>query len=147
MIHGHGKMGKAPAFVAVTRERRRYLRVGAVFEVFFFFFFGFVLTRIGFTPTRLWFTPIRPELGRIGWIGSYRLAAKFGQNRSKSALLIMLEQPKFSLNKAQIKHPKFVIPQFYFEYLLLLLCFVFLSFFFLCFVNQGNIMCFLRIFW
>ena len=40
------------------------------------------------------------------------------------------------------KHSKSIISQFYFEYLLHLLCFlfcfVFLAFFFLCFVNQGH---------
>ena len=84
---------------------------------------------------------IHADSARIGSYWLNWIISISGQNRSKSALLIMPEQPKFSLNKAQIKHPKF-----YFEYLLLLLCFVFLSFFFLCFVNQGNIMCFLRIF-
>ena len=78
---------------------------------------------------------------------------RFLPNRSNSAG-IRLYQPAAETGWNWLwmrpKHSKSVLPQFYFKYLLLLLCFlfcfVFLAFFFLCFVNQGHIMCFLRIF-
>ena len=67
---------------------------------------------------------IWPELGRIGHIGLYQLTtdtAKTCQKRPKLALKLV--------ETAEI-----------------LTLVVFLAFFFLCFVNQGIVMCFLRIF-
>ena len=124
--------------------------VGAAFELFFFFFFfffhKFVPTwldsrQLGFNSHR--FTPHQADLARIGpywpnWV--VRPATKIG-----------LESCRNSRNQLWIrsKHLKSVLPQFYSEYLLLLLCFLFcflfLAFFF-CFVNQGIVMYFLRIF-
>ena len=110
------------------------LRIGAVSE---FFFGGFVPTGLRFTPTWLRFTPIRADSARIK---SYR------PKRPKKAK-IGLESCRNSQNRLWMrpKHPKSVLPQFYSECLLLLLCFlfcfvlclVFLAFF-LCFVNQGH---------
>ena len=88
--------------------------------VFFFFFLGFAPTRLDSRRTGL----IRPESGRIGHIGLYRPAtdtAETGWKRSKLALKLA--------GAAEI-----------------LTSDVFLTFFFLCFVNQGILMCFLRIF-
>ena len=130
MMHGHGKMGAAPASDAALVPR-----------LSFFFFTGTRqlssdLRQLGFNSHQT--GPIRPKSARISWQPKQ---AKIG-----------LESCWNSWNRLWIrpKHPKSVLPQFYSEYLLLLLCFlfcfVFLAFFFLCFVNQGHIMCFLRIF-
>ena len=125
------------------------------FFFFFFFFLNFILwfrvDSVRFVPTRLLFSLIRAESGL------------FGQNQAVSAesgrIDWLLKHAEIGLDSCQNnwnrlwmrpKHPKSIFPQFYFEYLLLLLCFlfcfVFLAFFFLCFVNQGIVMCFLRIF-
>ena len=80
-----------------------------------------------------WTGVIRPESGRIG-----RQLKRWKQAE------IGLESCRNNRNRLWMrpKHPKSVLPQFYSEYLLLLLCFlfcfVFLAFFFLCFVNQGH---------
>ena len=103
-------------------------RVGATSEGFYFYF---ILDScwLGFDSRRF-----LPNWANLAGIGSYQPAAETGWNW-------FWMRPK---------HPKSVLPQFYFEYLLLLLCFlfyfVFLAFFCLCSVNQGHIMCFLRIF-
>ena len=111
-------------------------------------------------PTRrccIWaffFSRIHVESGSIrtdsARIGPNRVVSTSDLNRPKQAE-ISLELCWNSRNRLLMrpKHPKFVLPQFYSEYLSLLLCFlfnfVFLAFFFLCFVNQGIVMCFLRI--
>ena len=128
---------------------------GATSDLFFFFFLNFILwfrvDSARFVLTRLLFSLIRVEPGL------------FGQNQAVLAesgcIGWLLKQAEIGLESCQNKwnrlwmrpkHPKSIFPQFYFEYLLLLLCFlfcfVFLAFFFLCFVNQGIVMCFLRIF-
>ena len=89
---------------------------------FFFFFFSSDSGRIGFNSCRI--RLIRPESGRIGHIKSYWPAtdtAETGRKRPKSALKLA--------GTAKILTSK-----------------VFLAFLFLCFVNQGIVMCFLRIF-
>ena len=153
MMHGRGKMGAAPVSDSATHEWRRCPHVGVVSEFFYFLFF------YGFALTQLQFVLISAESGRFGQnqivsAESNRIVSVGSRNwpkRPKQAE-IGLESCRNSWNQLWMrpKHPKFVIPQFYFEYLLLLLCFlfcfVFLAFFFLCFVNQGHIMCFLRIF-
>ena len=122
--------------------------VGAAFELFFFFFFH------RFVPTWL-------DSRQLGF-NSRRFKAYFGQNRAvwpNWVIRLATEMAKIGLESCQnsrnqlwmrSKHLKSVLPQFYSEYLLLLLCFlfcfVFLAFFFLCFVNQGVVMYFLRIF-
>ena len=86
------------------------------------FFFFLDSRRIGFDSRQTGL--IQPESGRIGHIGLYRPAtnpAKTGRKRPKSALKLA--------GAAEI-----------------LTSDVFLAFFFLCFVNQGILMCFLRIF-
>ena len=101
-------------------------RVGTAFKLFFFFF-------LGFASTRLQFTPNRADSARIGL---YQPVIEMAE--------ICLKSCWNSRNQLWMrpKYPKSVIPQFYYEYLLLLLCclfwFVFLAFFFLCFVNQGH---------
>ena len=120
-----------------TRVRRGCLRVGAASE-FFFFFFPRIRVESG---------SIRADSVRIG---PNQVVSTVDQNRLKQAE-ISLELCWNSRNRLLMrpKHPKFVLPQFYSEYLSLLLCllfyFVFLAFFFVCFVNQGIVMCFLRI--
>ena len=102
-----------------------YPRIGAASE--FFFFLGFTPTqldshRIDFDWCRIGL--IQPESGRIGHIGLYWPAtdtAETGRKWVKSALKLV--------GTAEI-----------------LTSVVFLAFFFLCFVNQGIVMCFLRIF-
>ena len=93
---------------------------------------------------------IRAEPGQFGrnWIIS---AGGWNWPKRPKQAKISLESCRNSRNWLWMrpKHPKSVLPLFYFEYLLLLcflFCLVFLAFFFLCFVNQGHIMCFLRIF-
>ena len=108
-----------------------------------FFFIYFLFHR--FAPTRLQFAPIWPESGHIGRIGSYWLVIETTEISLESC------QNSWILLWMRPKYPKSVIPQFYYEYLLLILCFhfcfVFLAFFFLCFVNQGIVIYFLRIFY
>ena len=117
--HGCGWEGAAPASDAVARM--------AVPHLSFFFSLGFVPTwldsrRTGFDSR--WIGLIRPESGRIGHIGLYWPAidtAEIGRKRPKSTLKLA--------GTAKILTSE-----------------VFLAFFFLCFVNQGIVMCFLRIF-
>ena len=77
--------------------------------VFFFFFLGFM-------PTWLWFSPKRADLARIRTYRPNQIVLANNRNR-------LWMRPK---------HLNFVLPQFYSEYLLLLLCFLFR------FVNQGH---------
>ena len=120
-----------------TRVRRGCPCVGATSELFFFFF----------SQIRAKSGSIRTDSARVG---PNRVVSTGNRNRPKQAK-ISLELCWNSRNRLLMrpKHPKFVLPQFYSEYLSLLLCFlfyfVFLAFFFLCFVNQGIVMCFLRI--
>ena len=128
-----------------TKVRHGCPHVGAASELFFFFF-----SRIHAESGS-----IRTDSARIGFnshrFGQNRVVSTSNLNRPKQAE-ISLELCWNSRNRLLMrpKHPKFVLPQFYSEYLSLLLCFlfnfVFLAFFFLCFVNQGIVMCFLRIF-
>ena len=119
---------------------QRCLCIGVVFE----FFFVIIIIIIIIFHLRICTEPVR-----------------FGQNRVVSAESDcisrrpkLIETARTSWNRPWMrpKHPKYVLSQFHFEYLLLLFCFifcfVFLAFFFLCFVNQWHIMCFcfLRIF-
>ena len=138
MMHGHGKMGVAPVFDAA-----RHSDANAHTSVPHLSFFVFN----GFTPTRLQSSPNQANSARIESYRSNQSISTSGRNWPKQAE-IDLESYQNSRNWLWMmpKHPKSVLPQFYFEYLLLLFCFVFLAFFFLCFVNQGHIMCFLRIF-
>ena len=105
---------------------------------FFFFFFSQIRAELG---------SIRTDSARVE---PNRVVSTGNRNRPKQAE-ISLELCWNSRNRLLMrpKHPKFVLPQFYSEYLSLLLCFlfyfVFLAFFFLCFVNQGIVICFLRI--
>ena len=109
-------------------------RVGPRLCFFFFFFLGFAPTqldscRIGFDSCRIGFNScrtrrIRPKSSRIGHIGSYRPTAdtaKVGRKRPKHA--------GNGRNRSWIWPEKLK-----------------LAFFFLFFVNQGIVMCFLRIF-
>ena len=122
--HGRSWEGAAPASDTVARM--------LVPRQSFFFWICADLAR--FVPTRLDLRQIdfdscrteliRPESGRIGHIGSYRLAtdmAKTGRKRPKLALKLAGTTEILTSN-------------------------VFFAFFFLCFVNQGMVMCFLRIF-
>ena len=118
-------------------------------QSFFFFFFNMDLHRLNSNSHRFKPIPTKPSrfnqnrvlMGRIRSIGQRLKQAEIGLESCRNNRNRLWMRPK---------HPKSVIPQFYFEYLLLLLCFlfcfVFLAFFFLCFVNQWHIMCFLRIF-
>ena len=114
-------------------------------RIFVFFFFN------GVTPTRLQFSPNQANSARIRSYRPDRSISTNGRNWSKQA---EIDLESYQNNQDWLwmmpKHPKSVLPQFYFKYLLLLLCslfcFVFLAFFFLCFMNQWHIMCFLRIF-
>ena len=131
---------------------------GATSELFFFFFFFFInfilwfrVDLVRFVPTRLLFSLICAEPGL------------FGQNQAISAesgrIGWLLKQAEIGFESCQHnwnrlwmrpKHPKSIFPQFYFEYLLLhlcfLFCFVFLAVFFLVLWTKAILMCFLRIF-
>ena len=113
------------------------------YHVWSFFFHGFALTRLWFTSNQADSAKIKPNQV----VSAKDRNGRSGPRWPKQAE-ISLESCRNSQNWLWMrpKHPKFVIPQFYSEYLLLLFCFVFLAFFFLCFVNQGIVMCFLRIF-
>ena len=97
----------------------------------FFFFFPwihagparFALTQLRFAPNQADLVRIKPYQPNWVVLAGHRMAE------------IGLESCRNSRNRLRMrpKHPKSVIPQFYFEYLLLLLCF-FLFFFFVCFV-------------
>ena len=84
---------------------------------FFFFFFFFSRIRVDsarFAPTRLLFSPTRPESSQIG---SYWLATEMALNHARTA------------ETGLWMRPKSVLPQFYSENLLLLLCLLPSSFF------------------
>ena len=109
-----------------TRVRHGCPRVGATLEFSFWIRTDsarFVPMQLDLHRTEL----IRPKLGRIGHIGLYRPAtnmadtAKTGQKQLKLALKLT--------GTAEILTSK-----------------VLFAFFFLCFVNQSMVMCFLRIF-
>ena len=87
--------------------------IDAAFELFFFFFFT-DSCQLGFNSHR--FTPHQADLARIGPNWVVRPATEIG-----------LESCRNSRNQLWIrsKHLKSVLPQFYSEYLLLLLCFLF----------------------
>ena len=97
---------------------------------------------------------IRSKSSRIGWIGLYQSATKTdqnGRNRPKSALnhartaKIGFEWGPNILNLSLLNFILNICC--FFCVFFFVLCFVvFLAFFFLCFVNQGIVMCFLRIF-
>ena len=147
-MHERGKMGAAPTSNSATCEQCHYLCVGIMSE-FFFFFFNMDLRRLNSNSHRFKPIPTKPSrfnqnrvlMGRIRSIGQRLKQAEIGLESCRNNWNRLWMRPK---------HPKSIIPQFYFQYLLLLLCFlfcfVFLAFFLLCFVNQWHIMCFLRIF-
>ena len=112
----HGRNWEGAAPASDAVARASVLRLS------FFFFFPSDSGRIGFDSCRI--RLIRPESGRIGHIRLYWLAtdtAETGRKRPKSALKLA--------GTAKILTSK-----------------VFLAFLFLCFVNQGIVMFFLRIF-
>ena len=125
--HGRGWEGAAPASDTVARTSVPRQS----------FFFWICADSARFVPTRLDLHRIDfdsrrteliwPESGRIGHIGSYRPAtdmantAKTGRKRPKLALKLAGTTEILTSN-------------------------VFFAFFFLCFVDQGMVMCFLRIF-
>ena len=114
--HRRGWEGAAPASDAVARA--------AVPRLSFFFSLGFAPTRLKSRRTGFdscWIGLIRPESGHIGSYRTATVTAETGRNRP----WIWPEKPKLS-------------PQRHSN--------VFLAIFFLCFVNQGIVMCFLRIF-
>ena len=136
-MHGRGKMGTTPASNAVTCKRHRCLHIGAASNFFF-------LKRIhsDSASIRADLAPIRADSALLALnradstrIRSYRSISAGGWNWPKQAK-IGLELCRNNRNWLWMrpKHPKSVLPQFYFEYLLLLLyflfCFVFLAFFF-----------------
>ena len=140
MKHGRSWEGVAPEFdVAWLKVRRSTWLPARRCHVWAFFFF---------------FTRIPTNSARIGLYQPNRVVSVGNQNKLKrlKQAEICLESCRNSQNWLWMrpKHPKSVIPQFYSKYLLHLLCFLFcflfLAFFFLCFVNQGIVMCFLRIF-
>ena len=148
MMHGRGWEGAAPESDAAQCGVRLPTRLS------FFFFSWIRFDSARFAPTQLLFSPIRTEPGRFGQnqAESGHISRRPKQPKRSKQAEISLESCRNSRNRLWMrpKHPKSVLPQFYYEYLLLLLCFlfcfVFLAFFFLCFVNQGIVMCFLRIF-
>ena len=87
-------------------------RVSMLRLSFFFFFLGFM-------PTRLRLVPNRVNSARIKLYRLHRVVSTSNQNG--------LESCQNGQNQLWMrpKHPKFVLPQFYSEYLLLLLCFLF----------------------
>ena len=115
------------------------LHVGAASKLFFFFS-RICFDSARFAPTQLLFSPIRTKPERFGQNQAESGHISRRPKRSKQAE-ISLESCRNSRNRLWMrpKHPKSVLPQFYYEYLLLLLCFlfcfVFLAFFFLWFSN------------
>ena len=89
------------------------------------------------------FFKIRIELGQFdqNWVVSVEFGCIGLWLKQSKQADIGLESCRNQL-WMRLKHPKSVIPQFYSEYLLFLLCylfcFVFLAFFFLSFVNQDH---------
>ena len=114
--HGRGWEGAASKSDAVDRT--------SVPRLSFFFFLGFAPNRLRFAPNRLRFAPNRADSARIRSYRPYRVVLagdRYGRNRLKSVLKLA--------GAAEI-----------------LTSDVFLAFFFLYFVNQAILMCFLRIF-
>ena len=113
------------------------------YHVWVFFFFGICSDLAPIRADSRWTGPIRPKSGGIGRIRSYWPAAETSWNWP----WITPEQLKSALNEAQTSLLNFILNICcFFCVFFLVLCFVYLAFFFLCFVNQGHIMCFLRIF-
>ena len=109
---------------------------------FFFFIYIFLIFISWIRADSAWFASNRADSARIGLYRLYRSVtetAKIGLESCWRSRNWLWMRPK---------HPKSVLPQFYSEYLLLLLCFlfgfVFLAFFFLCFVNQCIVMYFFK---
>ena len=135
----------------VWRGVRPLTRLPALcwYSVWVFFFF-WIHVWLQFAPTRLRFVPNWADSARIWSYRPNQIILAGSQNRPKRLRKaeIGFELCRNSRNRLWMKpkRPKSVIPQFDFEYLLLLLCFlfcfvfcfVFLAFFFLCFVNQGH---------
>ena len=153
MKHRHSWEGVAPESDAGCGVQRGYPRINA-----FFFFSRIHVDLARFVPTQLLFKPYQANAARIKPYRPNRVVSADdwnGLKRLKQAE-INLESCRNSRNRLWMrpKHPKSILSQFYSKYLLLLLCFlfclvfcfVFLAFFFLCFLNQGIVMCFLRIF-
>ena len=94
----------------------------SVLHLSFFFFLPQIRADVArFTPNRLQFASNQANSAKIGSYWPTTDMAKTGQKRPKSALKLT--------GTAEILTSE-----------------VFLAFFFLCFVNQGIVMCFLRIF-
>ena len=95
---------------------------------FFFFFFEFKLTRLRFGP-------ICAEPGKFG---QNRVISAGSQNWSNQPKQAKIDHESCRNSRNQLwmrpKHPKSILPQFFSEYLLLLLCFLF-CFVFLAFKN------------
>ena len=138
MKHGHSWEGAASEFNVAWRGvwRPTWLLAHRC-RVWAFFFYITDSCRLGLICADLaWFVPNQADSARIG---PYRLnqVVSVSDWNGRNRPWIMPEQSKSLWMRP--KHPISVIPQFYIEYLLLLLCFyfcfVFLAFFFLCFVN------------
>ena len=111
MMHGRGKMGAAPASDAAACV--------SVPRLSFFFFWD--LLRLGSNSG--WFPLNRANSAKIGWYRPNWIVLAGGRNKLKLAL-----------NHAGTAEISFewgpnILTQFYFEYLLLLLCFLFGSVF------------------
>ena len=125
MKHWHDWEGATLESDAGCGVRRSCPCVGTASELFFFFF------------------KIRIELGQFdqNWVVSVEFGCIGLWLKQSKQADIGLESCRNQL-WMRLKHPKSVIPQFYSEYLLFLLCylfcFVFLAFFFLSFVNQDH---------
>ena len=94
------------------------LRVGAVSELVFFFFFGIHAYVASIRTDSGWFAPNWGDSTRIG---SYRPNRDRIGRQSKLTEMTEKCQNRFWMRP---KHPKFVLPQFYSEYLWHLLCFI-----------------------
>ena len=115
MKHGLSWEGAAPESDAGCSVRHGCPRVYAALTFFFFFFFSRIrVDSARFAPTRLLFSPTRPESSQIG---SYWLATEMALNHARTA------------ETGLWMRPKSVLPQFYSENLLLLLCLLPSSFF------------------
>ena len=133
MKHGRSWEGATPeSNTAWCRVRHpTQLPVRRCRVCFFFFFFFFTVT-----STRLLFSPICAKPRRFGQ--NQAVSAKSGyigrQPKRIETAEISLESCWNSQNRLWMrpKHPKFVLSQFYSEYLLLLLCFLFCFAFCLC---------------
>ena len=119
----------------LTRLLAHWCRVWA------FFFSHIRVDSARFAPTWLLFALSRADLARIKLYWLNRVVSaddRNGRNRPKSILNhAEIAEIGFELGP----NPKSILHQFYSEYLLLFLCFlfcfVFVAFFFLCFMNQG----------